>query len=719
MFYDNSYNINNNTNLLHHHHHIHHQQNYNYFGGQFPKVIDNTAYNYPVLAPSTTTLYHQQYDFDMNSANIHSCPLMNDYTPTTTYQYNTNTTSSRPIRRYKPLCTHTIDRSIGQYQKQYAGLNWKKINDNYDIKPQQHNYDTYDVKQSRSSTTTATKKKNKSTTTTFSTSSNSKQQQQKQTNYDTYSKYTTHYDTMKVHKSRDTIKLKRIKTAVVEQQQQINNKSISSELSRQTDNSCNSLSKSSEIQQQQQSVTVPQPPPPPPPAPPLIKDLFKPIDNSFLFNRLKNKKLKKPILLADELATKSFDAVVDELKFKLEKMRTNNEHLSRLDTLLNKTNQATPQVTGQSIIIKNNESIQPQQAATSSIYSTNFKINKKIEKTKSTSSVCSQSVKSDLLANNNSNKLIKPLENCSSFNSTDSKKINSIKSDNNKCFKLEVYDSNGEESDDYTKYTRLKFTPTPNKNETSKFIDEKINYTNIEEYDDNEEEEEEEEKKQQLKLISQSKKQSAEFFTQNLFMTNKQTQSNKINQTYKNEFKEMPSGQFIKLVKTVISKSSHDKSFTSSLDLVNNTVNNEAKSDTSSSGIDSSNFLNSDDDLNNHNNNKSVLTKTNSIENFLIPSKFSSFTDYNITKNKHLNEQKISKQDEIIPQLNNLNQYNKICEQISDYVSMQNNSYFSTEFELTNDDNQMLNKYLNEMTNYYQTLNNNNNNSIINQELNS
>ena len=179
----------------------------------------------------------------------------------------------------------------------------------------------------------------------------------------------------------------------------------------------------------------------------------------------------------------------------------------------------------------------------------------------------------------------------------------------------------------------------------------------------------------------------------------------------------MPSGQFIKLVKTVISKSSHDKSFTSSLDLVNNTVNNEAKSDTSSSGIDSSNFLNSDDDLNNHNsnnNNKSILTKTNSIENFLIPSKFSSFTDYNITKNKHLNEQKISKQDEIIPQLNNLNQYNKICEQISDYVSMQNNSYFSTEFELTNDDNQMLNKYLNEMTNYYQTLNNNN----INQELN-
>jgi hypothetical protein len=59
-------------------------------------------------------------------------------------------------------------------------------------------------------------------------------------------------------------------------------------------------------------------------------------------------------------------------------------------------------------------------------------------------------------------------------------------------------------------------------------------------------------------------------------------------------------------------------------------------------------------------------------------------------------------------QLNNLNQYNKICEQISDYVSMKNNSYFSTEYELTNDDNQMLNKYLNEMTNYYQTLNNNN-----------
>jgi hypothetical protein len=710
MFYDNTYNINNNnTNLLHHH--IHHQQNYNYFGG-FPKVIDNAAYNYPVLAPSTTTLYHQQYD-DMYSANMHSCPLINDYS--TSYQYNTNTTSSRPIRRYKPLCTHTIDRSIGQYQKQYAGLNWKKITDNYDSKPQQHNYDTYDVKPSRSSTTTATKKKNKSTTTTFSTSSNSKQQQQQQkTNYDTYSKYTTHYDTMKVHKSRDTIKLNRIKTAVVEQQQIINNKSMSSELSRQTDNSCNSSSKSSEIQQQKQPVTVPQPPPP---APPLIKDLFKPIDNSFLFNRLKNKKLKKPILLADELATKSFDAVVDELKFKLEKMRTNNDHLSRLDTLLNKTTRATPQATGQSIIIKNNEPILPQQAATSSIYSTNFKINKKIEKTKSTSSVCSQSVKSDLLANNN-NKLIEPLENCSSFNSTDSKKINSIKSDNNKCFKLEVYESNGEESDDYTKYTRLKFTPTPNKNETSKFIDEKINYTNIEEYDDNEEEEEEEEeKKQQLKRISQSNKQSAEFFTQNLFMTNRQTQSNKINQTYKNEFKEMPSGQFIKLVKTVISKSSHDKSFTSSLDLVNNTVNNEAKSDTSSSGIDSSNFLNSDDDLNNHNsnnNNKSVLTKTNSIENFLIPSKFSSFTDYNITKNKHLNEQKISKQDEIIPQLNNLNQYNKICEQISDYVSMQNNSYFSTEFELTNDDNQMLNKYLNEMTNYYQTLNNNNTNQELN-----
>ena len=39
---------------------------------------------------------------------------------------------------------------------------------------------------------------------------------------------------------------------------------------------------------------------------------------------------------------------------------------------------------------------------------------------------------------------------------------------------------------------------------------------------------------------------------------------------------------------------------------------------------------------------------------------------------------------------------------------MKNNSYFSTEYELTNDDNQMLNKYLNEMTNYYQTLNNNN-----------
>jgi uncharacterized protein YjbK len=57
-------------------------------------------------------------------------------------------------------------------------------------------------------------------------------------------------------------------------------------------------------------------------------------------------------------------------------------------------------------------------------------------------------------------------------------------------------------------------------------------------------------------------------------------------------------------------------------------------------------------------------------------------------------------------EFNNLSEYNKLCDQISDYVTLQNNYFGDTDgFELTTNDNQMLNKYLNEMTNYYQNLN--------------
>lgn len=287
--------------------------------------------------------------------------------------------------------------------------------------------------------------------------------------------------------------------------------------------------------------------------------------------------------------------------------------------------------------------------------------------------------------------------------------------DTEKRFKLEIYDSNGEESDDYTKYTRLKFTPTP-KNDTAKFIDEKINFTPPSEAKPN---------------STIGKK--LEFFTHNLFMINNHTTNAKSKskqntldaaetriEHYKNEFKEtrgsLNLAPFIKIVKTTLTNQG-DKSYASMADA-------QTKSETSSSGIDSANYLNSDDDLNQSTPARQVL-RASSVENFLIPSKFSSFTDYNLTKrlneNKHQQQQKeillkeeetnhIELEDEMpnYAKLNTnfeFNEYNKMCDRLNDFVSLQNN-YLSAEFELSNDDNQMLNKYLNEMTSYYQNLNN-------------
>ena len=734
------------------------------------------------------------------------------------------------------------------------------------------------VRPSRSTTTTAVARNKKPSAKTYETATNSKYSYENQ-----YAKYyeaitntnqpiatTTSTKPTKSSKTTQTFKQSKsgeFESSLKQQQQQpyqqhqrmprsvrikseysskLINKSLSSDASKSRlteTNSCKSScssTKSSDRCGNTPDSAVEVLPPPPPPPPPI--DLFKPIDNSFLFKR--KKKMRKPLLVndsVDEMASKSFDAVVDELKFKLEKMRTSDDNLSRLNTLLNKTNSSKP---ASSILVDTQVATltarpalatvaKASEAETiSTIYSSNFKAKTPItkqklfpteksdmEKTQSNSSIFSASLKSIYTNNVTKDTHSKSLDtnsklsglsscknrndSCSSFDSRDSSlqqpqplqqqqisqpfktptnktiKTNSVKFTDQQ-FKLEIYDSNGDESDDYTKYTRLKFTPTPNKIDVCtpavKFIDEKINYTsNSNEYFSADPASS---KSSSVNGAGSSKKadtaKKLEFFTQNLFVThNKKTycssvahpsclaptataaatiaaengeknMSSKVDQ-YRNEFKEtvkpMPVGQFFKIVKKQQPASNQPE---------NNLVNEPAKSiagagaitgsdDMSSSGIDSSNYLNSDDDLNNNSSsNKSIIIKTSSLENFLIPSKFSSFTDYNVAKSRKLlssipiNSSKNNvmqtaqntppdignsvicvNRDELpmtklktTLEFNNLSEYNKLCDQISDYVTLQNNYFGDTDgFELTTNDNQMLNKYLNEMTNYYQNLN--------------
>lgn len=726
MFYDNTYNT----------------QNYNYFAfNKVTQVINGYNYALPIYPQQQHPLMHPQYDelFAQQQQQQQMRPqymmpnngmyLMDDF-------YNFN---NARIKRYKASqCVNTLDRteyiseSAKKYQKQLLKQqsNWKNKND-----PYKQEYLKLNQNYAKSTRSTAT-----TTTTTTKSTKKSKKSDPKFT-YDSYAKYNTHYEMKQSSKSsketRKTPEYINSKTQTLKYNDledekrtprsiRVKNSSILTNSAHSSEASKSRLTESTHSSSKSSDKLAN-----PPPAPPLTEDIFKPIDNSFLFTR--KKKLRKPLLIeADEIASKSFDAVVDELKFKLEKMRTSDENLSHLNALLNKTTS-----------VKETQRAESPKIVNSIKYSDNFKqLNDKIslsqsmniiEKTQSNSSIFSNSTKSVYFENKQStdtksNKSVnmdtnsklsvsshyssfnkKPLESCSSFDSQDSSKLNSSKKtnsvkfsttntvSNDKNFKLEIYeDSNGEESDDYTKYTRLKFTPTPNKNETSKFIDDKINYNENDE----------------IKKPVNDCKQSLEFFTQNFVKHKKlldlDTDKSKLEQ-YRNEFKETsdksrpPAGQCIKIV-----QKNQEKSF-SSFDSKANRPN-ETKSDTSSSGIDSSHFLNSDDDLN-HNSNKSIL-KTNSMDNFLIPSKFSSFTDYNLSKKLETKDEAVSSKNEVSSnkinsqfEFNNFSDYNQLCDQISDFVTMQNN-YFSTEFELTNDDNQMLNKYLNEMTSYYQNLNN-------------
>lgn len=100
--------------------------------------------------------------------------------------------------------------------------------------------------------------------------------------------------------------------------------SFSSEF-KQIENQKNEINKS-----ETQNMSKP-PPPPPPPAPPLDLNLLKPL-TTHKFTRLN--KVKRE---ADEETTKGFDAVVNELKTKLNKIRASNENLTKIDTLLHKT----------------------------------------------------------------------------------------------------------------------------------------------------------------------------------------------------------------------------------------------------------------------------------------------------------------------------------------------------------------------------------------------
>ena len=82
-------------------------------------------------------------------------------------------------------------------------------------------------------------------------------------------------------------------------------------------------------------------PPPPPPPPPLSEDAFKQSDPN-LFDRLKKvKKLPAVGGQFDEKASKSFDAVVNELKTKLSRIKTNEAAAAASQKMSDKSKETT------------------------------------------------------------------------------------------------------------------------------------------------------------------------------------------------------------------------------------------------------------------------------------------------------------------------------------------------------------------------------------------
>ena len=282
------------------------------------------------------------------------------------------------------------------------------------------------------------------------------------------------------------------------------------------------------------------PPPPPPPAPPLTFDLFKPSENS-VFSRIKN--MKKTIQRdADEKTSQTFDAVVSELKLKLDKMKTkdNEESLAKFENMpkpeapkkdnnsvnLDKINtlnlklsknlsdnmpkiadiiktannqqkqqcfpQPPPKQDEQSLYETNN--VAANEIQSSSIKYTKIKVIKRRNwLTGSTSNSSEQTTSNpnlDItqLSNSSINSVAngqQKIENANYLNGCDGgllknsvpvsstsstqypKEISSshkIISSVANSFKLEVFDNgySDEDSDDYTKYNRVKFSPTLN-----------------------------------------------------------------------------------------------------------------------------------------------------------------------------------------------------------------------------------------------------------------
>lgn len=253
---------------------------------------------------------------------------------------------------------------------------------------------------------------------------------------------------------------------------------------------------------------------PPPPAPPIDLDLFKPINNSFVFSRLNL--MKRSITRERDLeTTKSFDAVVSELKTKLNKIRTNDENIIKFETLLQKSPGLTlisDQLKSGTIVnqkktnflqTEHNEVSKPKTLilqSSSSDHSTKESVknfskkkpwltssgsnseqttsNSNLDMTQlSSSSIQSENRLNGSLLDNTTIKASVPVSSVNNLQevSSSNKIVNSVAN----SFKLELLnDSEEEYSDDYTKYDRVKFSPTKNVNLSESSLSVKKAYLN-------------------------------------------------------------------------------------------------------------------------------------------------------------------------------------------------------------------------------------------------